>query len=91
MRFVTLALLLLLAVVHGELWFGEGGWPHSRGLQAELVAQQAVNEAARERIARLEAEVADLKTGLEIVEERARSELGMLRPDELLVQVRAPR
>jgi cell division protein FtsB len=60
-------------------------------LQGQLAAQQATNAAARERNARVEAEVSDLKEGLEMVEDKARSELGMLRPDEILVQVTKPR
>ncbi len=91
MRFVTLALVALLALVHAQLWFGKGGVPHTMGLRAELEAQRKVNDAARERNQRLAAEVTDLKEGLEMVEERARSELGMLKPDELLVQVTARR
>jgi cell division protein FtsB len=87
MRIVTLVLALLIAAVHGELWFGSSGVPHTMGLRAELQAQQQRNTDAREHNARLAAEVEDLKEGLEMVEERARSELGMLRPDELMVQV----
>jgi cell division protein FtsB len=58
-------------------------------LRKQLVEQQAANDAARERNARVAAEVNDLKEGLEMVEEKARSELGMVRPDEILVQVSA--
>ena len=55
----------------------------------DLDEQHAANDAARERNARVAAEVSDLKEGLEMVEEKARSELGMVRPDEILVQVSA--
>ena len=87
MRFVTLALLALLALVHVELWFGKGGVPHVLELSGKLREQKAANEMARQRNAQMLAEVRDLKEGLEMVEEKARSELGMVRPDEILVQV----
>jgi cell division protein FtsB len=87
MRFVTLALLVLLALVHAELWFGKGGVPRRMELEAKLQTQKAENDAARARNEQLSAEVRDLKEGLEMVEERARFELGMVRPDEILVQI----
>lgn len=87
MRLVSLALVLLLALVHAELWFGKGGVPRVRDLSARLEAQHAGNAAARRRNAQLEAEVRDLKEGQEMVEEKARYELGMVKPDEILVQL----
>ena len=87
MRWVTVVLAALLVAVQADLWFGRASLPHVMGLRAQLDTQQATNEAARERNARLSAEVSDLKEGLEMVEEKARSELGMVRPDEILVQV----
>ena len=59
------------------------------GLQKQLDAQRAANVQARDRNARLAAEVSDLRDGLEMVEEKARAELGMVRPDDILVQVAA--
>ena len=91
MRIVTIALLVLLALVHAELWFGKGGVPRVMELSGKLTAQKAVNDAAKQRNAQLLAEVSDLKEGLEMVEEKARFELGMIRPDEIFVQVSAPR
>ena len=85
MRTVTLALFALLALVHVELWFGKGGVPHARDLRTRLAAQQAANASARARNGRMEAEVRDLKEGLEMVEEKARAELGMVKPHEILV------
>jgi cell division protein FtsB len=87
MRFVTIALLALLALVHVELWFGGGGVPHVMSLNSDLTAQNEKNAAASQRNAQLRAEVLDLKEGLEMVEEKARFELGMVKPDEILVQV----
>ena len=90
MRLITFALVALLVLVHAELWFGKGGVGRVVGLQAQLRAQQAKNDVAQTRNDRLSAEVRDLKEGLEMVEEKARSELGMLKPDEIYVQY-APR
>jgi len=90
-RLVTLALLALLALVHAELWFGKGGVPRMRDLQAKLTAQTADNDAARARNDQLEAEVRDFKEGQEMVEEKARFELGMIKPDEIYVQVNTPK
>jgi len=91
MRLVTLALVALLVLVHAELWFGKGGVPRMLELRSKLTAQQAVNDTARQRNQQLTAEVNDLKEGLEMVEEKARSELGMIKPDEILVQLSTPR
>ena len=91
MRFVTAALLLLIALVHAELWFGKGGVPRVMELQAKLDVQKISNEAAGLRNTQLLAEVSDLKEGLEMVEEKARRELGMVKPDEILVQISTPK
>jgi cell division protein FtsB len=90
-RFITLALLALITLVHAELWFGKGGVPRVMELEAKLSEQVANNDAARTRNEQLTAEVRDLKEGLEMVEEKARFELGMVKPDEILVQVSTPR
>ena len=91
MRIVTFALALLLVLVHVELWFGKGGVPRMVELQSKLAAQQANNDTARHRNEQLSAEISDLKEGLEMVEEKARFELGMVKPDEIFVQVSPPR
>ncbi len=88
----TLALLGLLAIVQVQLWFGSSGKPYVMALQLQADRQQKANDDARLHNVQLEAEVRDLREGLEMVEERARSELGMVKPDEILVQVNsAPR
>jgi cell division protein FtsB len=87
MRYVSVALIALLALVQAELWFGKGGVPRMMDLSAKLQGQQAANDTAKARNVQLDAEVRDLKEGLEMVEERARFELGMLKPDEIYVQV----
>jgi cell division protein FtsB len=89
MRWATLIMAALLVVVQGDLWFGKGNWPYVMTLRKQLDEQRATNAGLRERNARVAAEVSDLKEGLEMVEEKARSELGMVRPDEILIQVTA--
>ena len=89
MKWAPIILTGLLVVVQGDLWLGKGNLPYVMGLQKQLDAQRAANMQARDRNARLAAEVSDLRDGLEMVEEKARAELGMVRPDEILVQVTA--
>lgn len=91
MRWSTVVIAALLALVHADLWFGKGNMPYVMSLRKQLQEQRAANDVARERNARVAAEVSDLKEGLEMVEEKARSELGMVKPDEILVQVSARR
>jgi cell division protein FtsB len=86
-RLLPLAFGVLLLSVHAELWFGKGGVPHEMALRAELKQQLAENAEARARNEQLAAEVADLREGTEMVEEKARRELGMVKPDEVLVVV----
>ena len=89
-RIVTLALLVLIGLVQTELWFSRGGVRHVLELQSRRASQKAANDAARSRNDQLVAEVRDLEQGLEMVEEKARSELGMVRRNEILVQVTRP-
>ena len=91
MRFVTAALLALIALVQVELWFGKGGVPRVMELQSKLSDQKAANDLAKLRNDQLVAEVSDLKEGLEMVEEKARFELGMVKPDEIMVQISTPK
>ena len=87
MRWPTLILAALLLLVQGDLWLGKGNMPYVMSLQKQLDQQLVANAQARERNARAAAEVADLKEGLEMVEEKARMELGMVKPNEILVQI----
>ena len=91
MRYLTISLVALLALVHAQLWFGSGGVPRVMELSAKLREQSASNDASRRRNEQLVAEVRDLKEGLEMVEEKARFELGMVKPDEILVQISSPK
>ena len=86
-RWSTAVLAALLLAVQADLWLAKGNLRYVWGLQMQLDQQVAANSAAREVNARIEAEVGDLVEGLEIVEERARGDLGMLKADEILVQV----
>jgi cell division protein FtsB len=90
MRLATFALLLLLALVHAELWFGKGGVPRVLELQSKLSVQHKDNASASAVNAQLKAEVLDLKEGLQMVEEKARFELGMVKPNEIYVQLTSP-
>jgi len=91
MRLLTLALIGLLVLVQAGLWFGPGGWQATRKLRTQLAAAEQRNAAQRDRIARLQAEVDDLRQGLEMVEDRARGELGMIKDNEIFVQLTARR
>lgn len=91
MRLLTLALIGLLVLVQGGLWFGSGGWQATRKLRTQLAAAEQRNAVQRDRIARLQAEVDDLRQGLEMVEDRARGELGMIKDNEIFVQLTARR
>ena len=85
-RIVPAILIALLLIVHAQLWFGRGSIGNVTEMQRKLDAQKAANEQARLANERLTSEVRDLKEGLEMVEEKARMELGMVKPNEIYVQ-----
>lgn len=80
-------LLALLLLLQGQLWFGRGSVPHVAELERQVQQQKSANEQARHTNEQLSAEVNDLKEGLNMVEERARHELGMVKPNEIFVQI----
>lgn len=82
MRWLLILLLLLFGGLQYRLWFGEGNLPSVWALQEEIAKQQTVNDQLEARNQALKAEVKDLKQGLSAMEERARSELGMIRRGE---------
>lgn len=86
-RLVPLLLLSLLVILHAQLWFGRGSVPQVAKLSTELADQRARNVQAAQANDRLNAEIHDLHEGLEIVEEKARGELGMVKNNEIYVQV----
>lgn len=90
-RWGLLALLLLVAVwLQLKLWRGDGGLPQVEALQARVEAQRQENARLQQRNDALQAEVEDLKSGAAAVEDRARSELGMVRPGEVFYRVVEP-
>jgi cell division protein FtsB len=86
-RIVPAALVALLVILHGQLWFGRGSVPNVSRLVRQLDEQHLHNTNAARSNERLAAEISDLREGLEIVEERARAELGMVKANEIYVQV----
>ena len=86
-HFVPALLIALLAILHGQLWFGRGSVRNVSKLTVQLEKQQRDNAQANQVNERLAAEIHDLQEGLEIVEEKARSELGMVKANEIYVQI----
>lgn len=86
-RFVPGLLIALLLVLHAQLWFGRGSVPQVSRMKAELAVLNAVNHDAQQRNDRITNEVRDLQEGLGMVEELARQDLGMVRPNEIFVQI----
>jgi cell division protein FtsB len=86
-----LALAVVLAGLQAKLWWGDGGWGQAQALRAKVAQQKAENARLTQRNDALAAEVEDLKSGEVAVEERARSELGMVKPGETFYRVVEPR
>ncbi len=87
MKLLTLALAGLIAVLQYPLWMGKGSWMQVFEVDRQLSAQLEANVKQRSRNAALDAEVRDLKRGMDAIEERARSELGMIKQDEVFFQI----
>lgn len=85
----TFALIAAIVAVQADLWLNRSNMQQVMALRGQLAGQLATNRAAEERNQRAAAELADLKEGLEMVEEKARRELGMVKADEILVQYTA--
>jgi cell division protein FtsB len=90
MKALAIILAALLLALQYPLWFGKGGWLRVRELNLQNEAQKTKNATLTARNGALDAEVRDLKEGLEAVEERARVELGLIKPGEIFVQVVPP-
>jgi cell division protein FtsB len=86
-RTAAVLLVALLLAVQGQLWFGRGSLGEVRQMQHKLDDQKTRNASAQQANERLGAEVRDLQEGLDMVEEKARSELGMVKPNEIYVQI----
>ncbi|RYX88859.1 MAG: septation ring formation regulator EzrA [Comamonadaceae bacterium] len=86
-RLLPAILVALLVLLHAQMWVGRGSVPSVREMQKQLDEQLSKNAQAQQANDQLSAEVNDLREGLEIVEEKARGELGMVKPNEIFVQV----
>ncbi len=86
-RLVPALLIGLLGLIHAQLWLGRGSVPEVARLKSALAEQNQRNAQAQLANNQLAAEVRDLKEGLEMVEEKARMELGMVRANEIYVQI----
>ncbi|WP_263772710.1 cell division protein FtsB [Propionivibrio soli] len=87
MRWLSVALVALLALLQYPLWIGKGGWLRVWDVDHQLQQQKEANKQLEVRNGGLDAEVRDLKQGYDAIEERARFELGMTRQDEVFVQI----
>ena len=90
MRVISLILFVLLVLLQFKLWIGEGGFREVARLETRVEGQRQRNEDLLQRNAELHAEVEDLRERLDAVEERARSELGLVKPAEQFYQVVPP-
>jgi cell division protein FtsB len=90
MKWLAAALLLVLATIHYRLWISDDGLRELRHLRHAVESQRAENDRLNERNRQLAAEVRDLKQGYAALEERARSDLGMIAQDETYYQVVPP-
>jgi cell division protein FtsB len=86
-RFWPAFLIALLLILQGQIWLGKGGVPTVLELESKIKEQNELNAKAKRVNAQLNSEVNDLKEGLNTVEERARHELGMVKANEIFVQI----
>jgi cell division protein FtsB len=89
-RLIPALLVGLLLALHAQLWLGRGSVPRVAEMKRELADQVAANQQAQQRNDQLASEVRDLQEGLAMVEELARQELGMVKPNEIFVQIAQP-
>jgi len=87
MRILALTLAAFILLLQYPLWLGKGGWLKVWSLERQVREQKETNVGLQQRNGALDAEVRDLKQGFEAIEERARYELGMIKQDEVFVQV----
>jgi cell division protein FtsB len=90
MRILAIALAALLLLIQWPLWLGKGGWLEVWRLEAELAKRNAANAELAARNTALAAEVRSLREGREAIEEHARMQLNLIRPDEVFFQAVAP-
>lgn len=87
---ILIALAVVLALLQYRFWFGQGNWRQVQELRAQVAAQKLENQKLLRRNQALAAEVKDLKSGVDAVEERARNEMGMIKPGETFYRVVDP-
>ncbi len=87
MRFIAIVLTSLIVLIQYPLWLGKGGWLRVWDMEHQVSVAHAKVQELKTRNAKLESEVNDLKDGTDAVEERARFELGMLKKNEIFIQV----
>ena len=90
MRLIMICLALLLVAIQYPLWLGKGGWLRVWDLERQVASAQKKNDELKARNDKLDSEVRDLREGTEAVEERARYELGMIKDNEIFIQVLQP-
>jgi len=86
-KVIIIIMSVLLLLLQSKLWFGDASVRDVLNLKQTVKEQQVKNDQVKQRNAVLAAEVEDLKTGLEAIEERARSELGMIKKDETFIHI----
>ena len=90
LKIVIIVLALLFTALQYHLWFGEGSWPRAQAVREKFELQMSENEKLQQENAVMEAEVLDLKTGLDAIEERARVDLGLVRQGDEYFQIIQP-
>jgi cell division protein FtsB len=90
MRLITISLALLLILIQYPLWLGKGGWLRVSDLEGQVAVVHKKNDELKARNAKLGSEVRDLREGTGAIEERARYELGMIKQNEIFIQVVGP-
>ncbi|MDP2241666.1 MAG: cell division protein FtsB [Burkholderiales bacterium] len=87
MKLLALAFAVMIALIQYPLWLGKGGWLRVWEVERQIRVQKENNQKLQVRNAVLDAEVGNLKQGFDAIEERARSELGMIKQDEMFFQL----
>lgn len=87
MKWLTALLVLLLVLLQGRLWWGKNSIPDYRALEQQIAQMQQQNAKLTQRNSLLKADIDDLRLGLEAMEERARNELGMIKPGETFYRI----
>jgi len=86
-RWLAVVFVVLIAALQYPMWLGKGGWLRVRELDRQVMVAREANDKLKSRNEALDADVRDLKSGYEAIEERARAELGMIRHDEVFFQL----